>query len=178
MLAVLPIDDQAGADGDEIADAHAQTHHPQSAHLRRHAGRHRRLFLAVEGEIGTQHHDDVDDRPGQQVGGAATDRQPLAQQSAHDGDDAALAHRKEQTQQAADGDGQEPAARQNARDEFLRQQFFEQPGDDRPEDDERHRLQENAHEDEDEVGDVDREGMPQRAETDEQVVCSRKRRGP
>ena len=72
---------------------------------------------------------------------------PLRKQAAHHGDDAALAHGEEQAEQAADGDGQEAAARQDACDELLRHQFFEQPGDDGPEDDERHRLQEDAHED-------------------------------
>ena len=39
----------------------------------------RRLFLALEGQVGAEHDDDVDDRPGQQVRGAAADRQALAQ---------------------------------------------------------------------------------------------------
>src|SRR5262249_3918327 len=97
-----------------------------------------------EGDVGAEDDDEVDYGAGQQVGNAAAEREALADQAAHDRDDAALAHGEDEAEHAAHGDGQRPAARQEARDQPLGQELLKHARDDRPEDDERQRLVEDA----------------------------------
>ena len=82
---------------------------------------------------------------------ADTERQPLAQQAAHHWDDAALAHGKDETQQATNADREEGVSRDDAGNELLRDQLFQEAGDNRPEHDERQRLVDDAREYQDEV---------------------------
>lgn len=151
VLAGLPVHDQTGDHGHDVAQADPQSGHPQAAHRVKLQVLDAVRFLTGKGSEGAEDDDEVDDRAGQQVGDAAAERQALAEQPPHHGDDAALAHGKEQTQQAPGGDGEEPAARQDPGHQRGGQKLLQDAGDDGPQNDEGHRLPENPREPQDEI---------------------------
>ena len=97
------------------------------------------MALRPERHPGAEDYHEIDDRPGQHVRDAARQRQALAQEPPHHHDDAAFAHREKESHHATDHHGRHDRLRQKARDEFLREKFFQDTRDERAQDDERQR---------------------------------------
>ena len=102
----------------------------------------------IEGDVRADHYHDVDDRSSQHVRDTKAERQTFAQEPAHDRDDAALAHRKHQTQKAAQGDGHDTIPRNDLGDGLLRHELFKKTGNDDAQNDEGQGLVDDARENE------------------------------
>jgi hypothetical protein len=145
------VHDEARDCGDKEAESSAQQHHIPTDRPWFAAGRDR---VRLKRDVGTEQDDDIHDRSGEHVRNAARERKPLTQESPHDDENTALAHGEHQAEQAPHDDRRYRVFRHESRDELLRKEFFEQPSDERTEDDERQCFPQHGAERQDEIANL------------------------